>query len=584
MSPNLKALAKDTILRAIETAEVVSDPLAGLVERTARNAGAPFATDVLQALAVLKRDEPAAFETLRANLKAAGCRVTALDAAIDGESSDRPARGPNQADILIGLALPAALFHDAEGRAYADLVINGSRQTVAVRGGGFRDWLLREYFKDQGGAPNADALQSALSLIEAKARYDAPERPVYLRVGGHDGKLYLDLCDSAWRAVEIDPSGWRVVDSPPVRFRRTKGMQALPAPEPGGSIDTLRRFLNVETDADFVLVVSWLLAAFRTQGPYPVLAVSGEQGAAKSTFTAMIRALIDPNMAALRPMPRDERDMFVAANNSHVMAFDNVSAISPTVSDTLCRLATGGGFAARQLYSDQDEVLFYAVRPVILNGIEEVVARADLADRALFLKLLPIPDDRRRPEAELRSAFETERPRILGVLLDAVAKGLAELPRTKLDKLPRMADFAVWATACETALWPSGTFSAAYSGNREAVVDDVIDADPVAAAVRALMQARTGWAGSATDLLAVLASLIGDRAARSSDWPSAPQALSRRLTRAATVLRKVGIATEFIREGHYRSRIIRITNVGAGSDNEEPSASSAPSADAAKAK
>jgi hypothetical protein len=140
---------------------------------------------------------------------------------------------------------------------------------------------------------------------------------------------------------------------------------------------------------------------------------------------------------------------------------------------TLCRLATGGGFAVRQLYTDQDEVLFDAARPAILNGIEDIVARPDLADRALFLTLEPISEDRRRPEAELWAEFEVRRPRILGALLDAVVEGLKRLPETRLPKLPRMADFALWATACETALWPAGTFWSAYCGNQDEAVDGV---------------------------------------------------------------------------------------------------------------
>ena len=127
----------------------------------------------------------------------------------------------------------------------------------------------------------------------------------------------------------------------------------------------------------------------------------------------------------MRALPREDRDLFIAASNGHVLAFDNVSGLPAWISDTLCRLATGGGFAVRQLYSDQDEVLFDAARPVILNGIEDIVTRPDLADRAVFLTLEPIPEERRRPEQELWAAFEAERPRILGVLLDAVAKGLA---------------------------------------------------------------------------------------------------------------------------------------------------------------
>jgi hypothetical protein len=299
-------------------------------------------------------------------------------------------------------------------------------------------------------------------VIEGKAHFEGPERIVFVPVGRHEEKLYLDLGDDTCRAIEIDQTGWRLIDEAPVRFRRAAGMKPLPVPTHGGSIDRLRAFLNVQSDADFVLAVAWTLAVLRDSGPYPVLVLSGEQGSAKSTFSAILRALLDPNAAPLRALPREDRDLFIAATNGHVLTFDNVSGLRPWISDTLCRLATGGGFAIRQLYTDQDEVLFDASRPVILNGIEDIVVRPDLADRAIFLTLEPIPEERRRPEIELWAAFEAERPRILGVLLNAAVEGLKQLPETRLPKLPRMADFALWATACETALWPAGTFWSAY--------------------------------------------------------------------------------------------------------------------------
>ena len=356
----------------------------------------------------------------------------------------------------------------------------------------------------------------------------------------------------------------------------------MPIPVRGGSVEALRSFLNVQSDADFVLVVAWALACLRNRGPYPVIVLSGEQGSAKSTFSAILRALIDPNTAPLRALPREDRDLFIAASNGHVLAFDNVSGLPSWISDTLCRLATGAGFAVRQLYSDQDEVLFDAARPVILNGIEDNVTRPDLADRAVFLTLEPIPEERRRPEQELWAAFEAKRPRILGVLLDAVAKGLAMLPQTKLDKLPRMADFALWATACETALWPAGTFWSAYCGNRDEAVEGVIDADPIAAAVRAVMAARTEWTGTASELLGALAEMAGERVAKSKTWPDSPRALAGRLRRAATFLRKIGIEIAFGREGRARTRMIHIITTGTPPAPEtggvRPSASSAPSA------
>jgi hypothetical protein len=574
------------IVDAIDGAEEMRDPLAGLAEKTTADPGTPFMPEALEALAALRQDNRAAFETLRSQLKKAGCRVIALDDAIAEENGTQSGRGPTQADILIDLAQTVALFHTPDGSGFADLDIDGHRETWPIRAKGFRRWLARRFFEETGGAPSSEALQSALNVIEAKAHFDAPERQVHIRVGGLDGRLYLDLGDETWRAVEIDAAGWRVIDNPPVRFRRASGMKPMPIPVRGGSIATLRSFLNVQTDADFVLVVAWALACLRNHGPYPVIVLSGEQGSAKSTFSAILRALLDPNTAPLRALPREDRDLFIAANNGHVLAFDNVSGLPAWISDTLCRLATGGGFAVRQLYSDQDEVLFDAARPVILNGIEDIVTRPDLADRAVFLTLEPISEDRRRPEQELWAAFEAERPRILGVLLDAVAKGLAELPRTKLDKLPRMADFALWATACETALWPQGTFWSAYCGNRDDAVEGVIDADPIAAAVRALMTTRTEWTGTASDLLGALAEMVGDRVAKLKTWPDSPRALAGRLRRAATFLRKIGIDTGFEREGRARTRMIRITTTGKPASTEaqgaQPSASSTPATDQPK--
>jgi hypothetical protein len=569
----------NSIAEAIGAAEDIVDPLDRLVEECAADPGAAFTSIGLERLAALKKEDRAAFELLRSRLKKVGCRVTALDDAIAEESGDAR-RGPTQADILIDLAQTAGLFHSPDGTGFADLDINGHRETWPIRAKGFRRWLARRFFEATQGAPSSEALQSALNVIEAKAHFDGPERAVHVRVGGLDGKLYLDLGDKAWRAVEIDADGWRVIDNPPVRFRRASGMQPLAIPEPGGSIKELRPFLNVKSDADFVLVVAWAMAVLRNRGPYPVIVLSGEQGSAKSTFSSILRSLLDPNTAPLRALPREDRDLFIAASNGHVLAFDNVSGLPAWISDTLCRLATGGGFAVRQLYSDQDEVLFDAARPVILNGIEEIVTRPDLADRALFLTLEPIPEERRRPEAELWATFEAARTRILGALLDAVVKGLKCLPKTRLARLPRMADFALWATACETAMWPAGTFYAAYCGNRDDAVDAVIEADPVATAVRALMTERTEWTGTASELLGALGEMAGERVAKAKTWPDSPRALAGRLRRAATFLRKIGIEMGFEREGRARTRVIRITTSSTDPAPEpggvQPSAPSVP--------
>ena len=168
-----------------------------------------------------------------------------------------------------------------------------------------------------------------------------------------------------------------MIGSPPVRFRRPAGhAAAADARSAAGRSKPLCRCSIFRSRNDFVLVVAWLLATLRPGGPYPLLAISGEQGSAKTVLSKMLRALVDPNAAPVRALPREERELMIAANNGHVLAFDNLSALPPWLSDALCRLASGGSFAVRQLYTDDDEVLFRGGAPVMLNGIEDVVSRA----------------------------------------------------------------------------------------------------------------------------------------------------------------------------------------------------------------
>jgi hypothetical protein len=381
------------------------------------------------------------------------------------------------------------------------------------------------------------------------AAYDGEERRVFVRAGGIEDTIYIDLGDSSWRAIEIDAKGWRVVASPPVRFRRSSGMQPLPVPIKGGSIESLRRFLNVKHKGDFELAVS----AYRHRGPYPVLVLAGEQGTGKTTFSGIMRSILDPNTAPLRALPREDRDLFIAANNGHVLAFDNVSGLPKWISDTLCRLATGGGFAVRQLYTDQDEVLFDAQRPIILNGIEDVIDRPDLADRAIFLHLDPIKD--RMTEAEIMAEFNAARPAIMGVLLDSVAHGLKHQSQIRLDGLPRMADFALWGAACEGALWKPDTFMGAYSANITSGIENIIEADLIAGAVMEFMQSavKDEVVMSPATLLATLSERVGEKTAKHSDWPKTPRKLTGQLTRIATAIRKMGV--EFSRpkrDSHQR--------------------------------
>lgn len=469
---------------------------------------------------------------------------------------------PTQSQILISLASDAELFHTPEDEAYATIPVGGHKETWPLRNRGFRRWLLRHFYESEEKAPGAQALQDALGVLGAKAFFDGPELPVFIRLAELGGNIYLDLCNEAWEVVEVTPEGWQVIDNSPVKFRRAKGMLPLPKPDEGGSIEDLRPFVNVPNDQDWRLLVAWLVAAMRPSGPYPVLVLHGEQGSAKSTTAKILRSLVDPNIAPLRTAPREERDLAIAANNSWVLSFDNLSGVPLWLSDALCRVATGGGFATRRLYEDDEEVIFDYVRPIAANGISDIVTRHDLLDRSLIVTLPVISEDKRQCEHSFWAEFERVRPRILGAFLDAVAIGLAYWPVTNLDKLPRMADFAKWIVACEPALpWESGGFMESYDQGRADAVSQALETDCVAVAVRDLIEERESFEGTATELLNTLEDYVPEKTQKTRAWPKNARTLGNRIRRAATFLRQTGIEVATgIREGNTGRRLIRISN------------------------
>jgi len=497
-------------------------------------------------------------------------RITALADEVDVQTEEEAHCGEgeeqSQATLAANMAAAWDLWHTPAKEAYATFPVDSHNEIWPIKSRTFGQYVVKCFFDEQQKAMNSNALSAAVNLIEAKALFEGEEHAVHVRVASHEGKVYIDLCNAGWQVVEVTATGWQIIDESPVKFRRSGGMLALPPPERGGRIDELRQHLNVKDDT-WVLLVAWLVAAFCPRGPYPILALFAEQGSGKSTTGRLLRDLIDPNAASLRAEPRDARDLMIGANNSWCLAYDNLSHIPPWLSDALCRLSTGGGFATRELYTDQDEVIFDSQRPVLLTSIEEVANRADLLDRCVIVWLPAIPEDRRRPEAEILQAFEEAQPRILGTLLDAVAGALENLSSTKLDTLPRMADFAIWVTAAEASLgWPKGTFEAAYAGNRASANDVALEASPVARPLLELLDTQGSWKGSSSELLQALEARVGEQVKRQRAWPSNGRAMTSHLKRLSPNLRVVGWQVEPHRTSSRRVWSIQRHATSASSD------------------
>lgn len=485
-----------------------------------------------------------------------------------------------QADQLVGLALDAAgveLFHCPDGEAYARFPVREHFETWLVRSKGFREWLAFRMFETQEKVPGSQALQDAINTLTGHAKFKGNEHRIHIRIAASAGEIWMDLCDAEWRAVRVTPHGWQIVSGTdvPVRFIRRRAMLALPDPVMGGSIDLLRPLVNLPHDDQWTLGVGWLEGAFRPTGPYGVLSVGGEAGSAKTTLCKLFRRTIDPNTADLRRPPKSERDVFIAARNSWICAYNNISEISDELSDAFCALATDGGFATRMLYTDDDEAIFSQRRPVMLNSIGDAVTRPDLVDRTIALILRRIEGDC-LTEEEIEREYEPIRPLVLGALLTATSRALREKHGVVLPLKPRMADLATWVTAAEPSFgWDEGTFLEAYLTNRDDTQAAAIDSSPIGAPLMALMHSRQSWSGTAKKLLEELNRRRG-KGSIPQGWPRTPPMMTNALRRIATALRSVGMRV-FIPEkgvGREKVRVIELDW-----DGEKRSARSAQSAD-----
>jgi hypothetical protein len=477
------------------------------------------------------------------------------------ETEDSPTRA-SQSTQLVDLCLKsgAKLFHNDDKDAFA--TVPPHHATYPVFSKPFKLWLSHLYYKQQKRNPATQALQDALNTISGHAIFSGPNIPLFVRVACLSiGTIYLDLGNDKHEVVEITPNGWTLLDKPPdaIKFRRFQSMRALPAPVRGGTLALLRPFLNVKSESDFYITSAWLLGSFHPNGPYSILCVHGEQGAAKSTLCKVLKELIDPSGAELRSPPRDERDLWIAASNSHVTVLNNVSYIPAWLSDAVCRLTWDGGYATRKLYTDNEETIFDRRIPLIINGIENMVTRGDLADRGLQIVLPAIKKEKRRDEEEFWASFGEVQPKILGALLDCVAAGLANIESVNIP-MPRMADFTKWVVACEPATgFPEGSFLTSIEQNIEHASDLVLEASIVAGPLRSFMERddKSEWRGPAKDLLYLLSQEATDRVVQQKEWPKQPHFLTNHLRRLAPNLRKIGIDVTFVRSTTEREILIQ---------------------------
>lgn len=481
------------------------------------------------------------------------------------EKVQEPPQGrDSQASRLVRLIEDqgVTLFQNPTRGAFARIHATGHLEVWPCRSKAFKQWLAREFWQAEGKTPNSDALNSALNVIEGKALFEGGQFQLHNRVAWHQGSLWYDLADENWRAVEITPEGWRIVRDPPILFQRYAHQKPQVEPVRGGDPWRLVDFVNVRDELEQLLLLVYLCTCFIPDIPHPIPHPHGEKGSAKTTLFKVFRSLVDPSVEEVLTFPRDISELQQKLSHHWLAYFDNLSSIPDWISDALSRAVTGAGFSKRELYSDDEDVIYAFQRCVGLNGINVVATKSDLLDRVLLFNLQLIPPDRRKKEADLLAEFEAEKPGIFGGILDVLCEAVRIYPTLALEAVPRMADFAHWGCAIARALGTTDRdFLGAYWVNIEGQSLEVVTSSPVASTLLDLMEDRETWQGTPAELLEELEA----RAERLKvkikvkSWPGAPHILTRKLNELRGNLREMGILIDDLPRTGQQGRRLKIT-------------------------
>lgn len=486
----------------------------------------------------------------------------------------------SEAQLVLLLAQQNCIeyFTDQYADSYVSARIDDHTELINMKSAKMRHWLYRLCFNDCKIIPSGDSITNALNVLRSEAVFGHNKKVLFLRVGNNidNSKWFYDLSNGNWECVEISPSGWNIVKDK-VLFKRYSNQETQVYPERDYEENVFEKFidlLNIKDSQIRLLLKCYIVCLFIPNIPKPVLILHGEQGSAKTTFQELIKMLVDPSKIKTLIFPREIKELVQKLDHNYVSYFDNVSALSTWISDELCRAVTGGGFSKRQLYTDDDDIIYNFKRCIGLNGINIAATRPDLLDRSIIVQLERIPKEKRSKNEEIWNEFERLKPRVLGYILDIIVKVLQLKNngiKVELNGLPRLADFAEYAELISRCMGnPDNAFLTAYYNNINLQTEQVLESSPIATALVHLMGTQGEWNGSASDLLSELEKIavslkIDIRNGKS--WPKQPNYLSRRLAEIRSNLREIGIIVDWDRDPKKNTRIIKIRNLQIKSDD-----------------
>lgn len=464
--------------------------------------------------------------------------------SIDGDT--QVGSKSSQANVLLESIFnrkDIVLFHDEQQDGFISLDIAGHQEAWSCKSKAIKRWLSSEVYRTQKKAPGSEVIKSVLSVLEGKACFEGSEIRLKNRAAWFNGDLCYDLTNEKWQIIRMNKDDWEVVDNPPIIFKRYSHHKAQVAPTKNGDAKLFLKYVNLVNPEHRLLFLIFLISCFVPDFPHVMLVVFGAQGASKSTLSKLARLIVDPSLIEVASFPHSQKELVQALAHHYFLFFDNVSYISEDQSDTLCKAITGGGHIKRELYSDDDDVIYNFMRCIGVNGINLVTTRPDLLERSLLLELERIEPAERKTEKELYESFKKDLPSILGGIFDTLVKAIRIHPTIKLDSHHRMADWSLWGSAIAEALGHTKEeFLNAYQNNIIRQTEMLLNDNVVATAIITFMEDKEEWRGTPTQLLKALSehAMFSNIDTREKYWPKGANSLSRKINELNTPLKQMG--------------------------------------------
>ncbi len=477
-------------------------------------------------------------------------------------------------------------FHDP----YVSIKINNHHETLPLESKKFENIILSEHFKSTKSLLSKDRLSQIIDLIKANADLNPKivERNLNLRVAKTqisatdldiDNKKYDDVCyyydltNSNWEVIKVTRKGWNIVSNTqnPI-FKRYKNSMSQSYPNRDYSsvcIEKVLNLFNLHSQKDRLLFLVYVVSLFIPDIAKPILLLYGSKGSAKTTSFELVKNIVDPSIVETSSFPKDVNDLIQILSHSYVTYFDNITTISQSLSDLLCRVVTGSSYSKRTIYTVDDAFIYKIKRPIGINGINIASARPDFLDRCLIIEVNRISKEKRRKEEDVKNELKELIPDILGWVFDTLVKVLnykyKNSDKIRLKEYPRMADFAEYGEIISRCIgYKDNEFIQVYFENIETQNDEVVESSIVAKVIIEFMEDQTEWEGSATHLHSLLTSYLESkdtRLARSKAWPNAANSLSRKLNELAPTLKEKGIDITHKYNNNKKGRTIFLTNI-----------------------